>query len=369
MEYIIIAHAAVIIVLLTVLIIRSGKKQDLDGATKTDIAESEHRTRDELERSRRELSENLAKVSDSVQRLQTEMLKSQSDSNQKLFSALVNQTDKMNTNLVNQTDKMSDTLEKSVTKLQQSNEEKLEKMRETVDEKLTSTLSKRLETSFKTVGEQLESVHKSIGEMNKLTGDVSDLKRVLTNVKARGTWAEVQLGNILEQTLTSEQYAENVSIKGNLERVEYAVKIPSKEKDGEFVWLPIDSKFPQEDYIRLQEASDRADKAEVEAAAKALERRIKEEAKTISSLYIEVPKTTDFAIMFLPTEGLYAEVLRMPGLAEDIQNNYRVMIAGPTTVTAFLNTLKMGFRTIAIDKKASEVWRVLGAAKTQYEKF
>ncbi|MBQ8533612.1 MAG: DNA recombination protein RmuC [Clostridia bacterium] len=358
MDYILVGLCSVIIILLIVLIVKGGKKETSDGVTKTDLADLERRTRDEMERSRRETSDNMTKLSENVSKLQTEMLKNQSESSERML-----------TNLVHQTEKMNSTLQTSVQSMQRSNEEKLEKMRETVDEKLTATLTQRLDSSFKTVGEQLESVHKSIGEMNKLTGDVSDLKRVLTNVKARGTWAEVQLGNILEQTLTFDQYETNVSIKGNSERVEFAVKIPSKEKDGAFIWLPIDSKFPQEDYIRLQEASDRADKDAVDAAAKALERRIKEEARTIKNLYIDVPKTTNFAIMFLPTEGLYAEVLRRPGLSEDIQNNYNVMIAGPTTITAFLNTLQMGFRTIAIDKKASEVWKVLGAAKTQYEKF
>ncbi len=358
MDYILIGLCCIIVILLTVLIIKSGKKEQTDQVTKNDLAELERRTRDEMERSRRETSDNMSKLSENVSKLQTEMLKNQSESSERMLTNLVTQTEKMNT-----------TLQVSVQSMQRSNEEKLEKMRETVDEKLTATLTQRLDSSFKTVGEQLESVHKSIGEMNKLTGDVSDLKRVLTNVKARGTWAEVQLGNILEQTLTFDQYETNVSIKGNSERVEFAVKIPSKEKDGAFIWLPIDSKFPQEDYIRLQEASDRADKEAVDAAAKALERRIKEESRTIKNLYIDVPKTTNFAIMFLPTEGLYAEVLRRPGLSEDIQNNFNVMIAGPTTITAFLNTLQMGFRTIAIDKKASEVWKVLGAAKTQYEKF
>ncbi len=268
-----------------------------------------------------------------------------------------------------QNEKITQTLSDSVDKLQQSNEKKLDQMRETVDEKLTSTLTKRLDSSFKVVGEQLENVHKSLGEMKELAGGVNDLQRVLTNVKARGTWAEVQLGSILEQTLTADQYAANVSTKDDGKRVEFAVKIPSKQDDDSFIWLPIDSKFPQEDYLRLADAAERADKEGVEAAGKALERRIKEEAKTISDLYINVPKTTNFAILFLATEGLYAEVLRRPGLAEELQTKYRIMICGPTTITAFLNTLRMGFKTIALDKRAADVWKVLGAAKTQYEKF
>jgi DNA recombination protein RmuC len=242
-------------------------------------------------------------------------------------------------------------------------------MRQTVDEKLTSTLNQRLDSSFKLVGEQLKDVHKSLGEMKELASDVSDLQRVLTNVKARGTWAEVQLGNILEQTLTNDQYQRNVSPKNNNEMVEYAIKIPSRDKSDSYVWLPIDSKFPQEDYMRLCDATEKADKAGVEEATKALERRIKDEAAKISRQYINVPVTTDFAIMFLPTEGLYAEILRRPGLAEEIQTKHRVMVCGPTTITAFLNTLRMGFRTIALDKRASEVWKVLGAVKMQYDNF
>jgi len=234
---------------------------------------------------------------------------------------------------------------------------------------LTDTLSRRLDSSFRAVGEQLNKVYESLGKMQELSGGVTDLQRLLTNVKARGTWAEVRLGEILEQILTAEQYEQNVSVKGNMERVEFAIKIPSKDKEGDYVYLPIDSKFPQEDYLRLSAAAETGDKEMVEQCAKALERVVKSEAATINKLYIDVPKTTDFAIMFLPTEGLYAEVLRRQGLVEEIQSKYRVMICGPTTITAFLNTLRMGFRTIALDRRAAEVWAVLGAAKQQYERF
>ncbi len=298
---------------------------------------------DEFSRNRQETSERLKEVNELVREIQATNYK--------------------------QNEKIVATLTESVEKLQQSNEKKLDQMRETVDEKLTSTLTKRLDSSFKVVGEQLENVHKSLGEMKELAGGVSDLQRVLTNVKARGTWAEVQLGNILEQTLTADQYACNVSTKEDGKRVEFAIKIPSKQDDDSFIWLPIDSKFPQEDYIRLSEAAERADKDGVEAAAKALERRVKEEAKTISDLYINVPHTTNFAILFLATEGLYAEVLRRPGLCEELQTKYKIMVCGPTTITAFLNTLRMGFRTIALDKRAADVWKVLGAAKAQYDTF
>ena len=268
-----------------------------------------------------------------------------------------------------QNERVNATLSENITKMQESNEKKLEAMRQTVDEKLTATLKERLDVSFKNVSQNLENVYKSLGEMKELAGGVSDLQRVLTNVKARGTWAEVQLGNILEQTLTPDQYETNVSIKNNGQMVEYAIKIPSRDDDGKFVLLPIDSKFPQEDYIRLSDAAEKADKEGVEKYSKELEKRIREEAVKIQRLYIEVPLTTDFAILFLPTEGLYAEILKRPGLVERIQNENRIMICGPSTITAFLNTLRMGFRTIAIDKRATEVWRVLGATKTQYDQF
>lgn len=284
----------------------------------------------------------------------------------KEMNTLIREIQDMN---VKQSEKTNKILAEEVQKLQESNEKKLDQMRQTVDEKLNETLTKRLDSSFKTVGDQLNNVYKSLGEMKELATDVNDLQRALTNVKTRGTWAEAQLGNILEQTLTNEQFERNVSIKKDGTVVEFAVKIPSRDKDGAFVYLPIDSKFPQEDYLRICEAAENADKAGVDAAVKNLANVIKNEAQKIAKLYIDVPQTTDFAIMFLATEGLYAEALRIPGLCEEIQNKHRVMICGPTTVTAFLNTLRMGFRTIAIDKRASEVWKVLGAAKSQYENF
>ena len=270
-------------------------------------------------------------------------------------------------------EKQTKDINEAIGKMQESNEKKLEEMRSTVDEKLTKTLNTRLNESFETVSKQLGAVYRSLGEMQKISGDVTTsvqgLNRVLTNVKSRGTWAEVQLGNILEQTLTKDQYDCNVSTKNDTKRVEFAVKIPSREKDGETVWLPIDSKFPQEDYIRICEAAEKADNEALEAAQKALEQNIKNQAKTIAELYINVPKTTDFAIMFLATEGLYSEVLRRPGLCEEIQNKYRIMICGPTTITAFLNTLNVGFRTIALNKKTTEIQKTLSAVSSQYDLF
>ena len=317
----------------------------------------------------RQLMQTLATHQKELNRLEQENQEKTNAILKEMYAVNLRQSEKLHEVLTEQSRALNQTLTEVVGKLQESNEKKLDEMRTTVDEKLTSTLTQRLDSSFKTVGDQLKQVYHSLGEMKELASGVSDLQRVLTNVKARGTWAEVQLGNILEQTLTSDQYERNVSIKNNGEMVEFAVKIPSRDDDGSIVWLPIDSKFPQEDYLRIYDAADHADKASLEEAAKALERTIKTEAATISKLYIDVPHTTDFAILFLATEGLYAEVLRRPGLVEELQNKYRVMVCGPTTITAFLNTLRMGFRTIALDKRAAEVWKVLGAAKTQYETF
>jgi DNA recombination protein RmuC len=257
--------------------------------------------------------------------------------------------------------------------MQADNASKLEEMRKTVDEKLHATLEQRLGDSFKLVSERLEQVHRGLGEMQTLAAGVGDLKKVLTNVKTRGTWGEVQLEALLDQVLTAEQYEKNIATrpKSN-ERVEFAIRLPGREMgedDNRPVWLPIDAKFPMEDYQRLLEAQDRADPLAVEIAAKALEMRLRDEAKKIRDKYVEPPYTTDFAILYLPIEGLYAEALRRPGLAEALQRDWRVSIAGPTTLAALLNSLQMGFRTLAIEKRSSEVWGVLGAIKTEFGKF
>jgi len=261
------------------------------------------------------------------------------------------------------------TIETRLDAIRRENTEQLEKIRVTVDEKLQSTLEKRLGESFKQVSDRLEAVYKGLGEMQALAAGVGDLKRVLTNVKSRGTWGEVQLEALLEQTLTREQYEKNVATKpGSRANVEFAIRLPGHEGQSQ-VWLPVDSKFPVEDYERLVNAAERADPQAVEEAAKALEARIRLEARAIHDKYVDPPATTDFAIMFLPTEGLYAEVLRRPGLADAIQRDFRVSIAGPTTLSALLNSLQMGFRTLAIEKRSSEVWVVLGAVKTEFGKF
>ncbi len=261
------------------------------------------------------------------------------------------------------------TVEARLESLQKDNAEKLEKMRATVDEKLHETLEKRLGESFKQVADRLEQVHKGLGEMQSLAVGVGDLKRVLTNVKSRGTWGEVQLGALLEQTLTREQYDTNVATKpGSRDRVEYAIRLPGRD-GGAPVWLPVDSKFPVEDYERLVLAADRADPQAVEEAARALEMRLRNEARAIRDKYVDPPATTDFAILFLPTEGLFAEALRRPGLTDALQREFRVTLAGPTTLSAMLNSLQMGFRTLAIEKRSSEVWTVLGAVKTEFGRF
>ncbi|GFZ91601.1 DNA recombination protein RmuC [Dyella caseinilytica] len=261
------------------------------------------------------------------------------------------------------------TLETRLGAMQQDNAAKLEQMRATVDEKLQSTLETRLGHSFKLVSERLEAVQRGLGEMQSLASGVGDLKRVLSNVKTRGILGEMQLAALLEQMLTPEQYASNVAtVPGSDDRVEFAVRLPGSDRDHH-VWLPIDAKFPSEDYERLLDAQQQADMEAVERAALSLERHIRDEAKTIRAKYIAPPATTDFAILFLPTEGLYAEIIRRPGLFESLQREQRVIIAGPTTLSALLNSLQMGFRTLAIQQRSSEVWQLLGAVKNEFGKF
>jgi DNA recombination protein RmuC len=270
------------------------------------------------------------------------------------------------------------TLEQRLKDIEANNATKLEEMRRTVDEKLHATLEQRLGESFKLVSDRLEQVHRGLGEMQTLAAGVGDLKKVLTNVKTRGTWGEVQLETLLEQMLTADQYAKNVAtVPKSNERVEFAIKLPGRAMNGNGegatpgapIWLPIDAKFPREDYERLIDAQERADPVSVEEASRALEARVRGEARTIAEKYVAPPHTTDFALLFLPTEGLYAEVLRRPGLTDQLQRDYRVTVAGPTTLTALLNSLQMGFRTLAIEKRSSEVWQVLGAVKTEFGKF
>ena len=263
-----------------------------------------------------------------------------------------------------------ETLEQQLAQLQQTNSAKLDEMRKTVDEKLQTTLETRLGESFKQVADRLEQVHKGLGEMQSLAVGVGNLQRVLTNVKTRGVFGEVQLEALLEQVLTTDQYAKQVETKPRSgQRVDFAIRFPGRGDDGSPVWLPIDAKFPRDDYERLLDAHERADAAAVELAGKALEARIRSEAKSIAENYLAAPHTTDFAILFLPVESLYAEVLRRPGLMDAIQRQHRVTLAGPTTLLAMLNSLHMGFRTLALEQQASEVWKVLGAVKTEFERY
>jgi DNA recombination protein RmuC len=263
-----------------------------------------------------------------------------------------------------------ETLEKQLAQLQLTNSAKLDEMRKTVDEKLQTTLETRLGESFKQVAERLEQVHKGLGEMQTLAQGVGDLKHLLTNVKTRGIFGEAQLSALLEQVLTVDQYAAQVVTRpGGKNPVDFAIKLPGRSDSGEPLWLPIDAKFPNEDYERLLDAQQRADAVGAESAGKALEVRIRLEARSISEKYIAPPHTTDFAILFLPTEGLYAEVLRRPGLMESLHRDHRITLAGPTTLLAMLNSLQMGFRTLALEKRSSEVWQVLGAVKTEFGKF
>lgn len=328
-----------------------------------------HRIRLENQNSNKEIREDVKKSLDDMSTRIDNMNKGNFEHREKMNEMLVTMSEKN----AEQSDKQNKTLELSIAKMQESNEKKLEEMRVTVDEKLQSTLTTRLDSSFKTVATQLENLHKSLGEMQTLstgvTENVTALNRVLTNVKARGTWAEVQLEGILDQTIPN-MYEKNLAtVPGSLDRVEFAIRIPSSEKDGKDIFLPVDSKFPMEDYVRLCDAADRADADAVKIARKELEKRVVEEAKTITK-YIHVPDTTPFAILYLATEGLYAEIASSrTGLPEKLQNDYNIMIAGPSTITALLNSLSMGFKTIAINEKANEVREILGAAKAQYERF
>lgn len=272
---------------------------------------------------------------------------------------------------VEKLDRINETVESRLRKLQEDSARQLDLVRVTVDEKLHDTLEKRLGDSFQIVSERLELVHRGLGEMQSLAAGVGDLKRVLSNVKTRGTFGEIQLGSLLQQILTREQYEINVATKkGSGNRVEFAIRLPGRDDSQECaVWLPIDAKFPQEDYLRLLEAQERADSAKVEETSKQLERSVREMARNVRDKYLDPPNTTDFAILFLPTEGLYAEVLRRTGLIEVLQREYKVIITGPTTLAALLNSLQMGFRTLAIEKRTSEVWSLLGAVKTEFARF
>ena len=315
---------------------------------------------------RKELNDSLKSFSDRF----SDNVKEFNALQKEKFNELTNAEEKLRNETNKKLDEIRQSVEKKLASIQEDNTKKLEEMRITVDEKLHTTLEKRLGESFKLVSERLEQVHKGLGEMQTLVVGVGDLKKVLTNIKTRGTWGEIQLEALVDQILTPEQYEKNVLTKPNSSaRVEFAIRLPGRDDSGSPVWLPIDAKFPMEDYQRLIEAQELADIPAIDAAGKALETRIKNEAKLIRDKYIEPPHTTDFAILYLPTEGLYAEVLRRPGLSDYVQRASRVNIAGPTTLAAMLNSLQMGFQTLAIEKRSSEVWTLLGAVKTEFGKF
>ena len=361
--------AALIVGLLILILGRLSRNRKAN--TEKILREEFRSNRQEATDSARSLREEVAKTqkdaNDSVIRIIGEMNKSQQTRLDAVEHRIKDLSDKNETRI----GQLRDTLDTRMKNLQDSNDKKLEQMRHTVDEKLQSTLEKRLGDSFKIVSERLEAVQRGLGEMQNLATGVGDLKRVLTNVKARGTWGEVQLGAILEQMLAPEQYEKNVRVRPESgEEVEFAIRLPGAGPDkAESVWLPIDAKFPQEDYQRLLNATETADTDAVEQSMKSLTRAIEVSAKNIAEKYIVPPATTDFAIMFLPTEGLYAEVLRQPGLLEKLQHTHRVVVAGPTTLSAILNSLRMGFRTLAIEKRSSEVWQILAAVKTEFGKF
>ena len=330
---------------------------------------------------RQELTQNLATFQQSLVQQGAEATRTQNTQidafgqqlallQKTLSDTLTNQLSGLSESNARRMSEVRETLEKQLAQLQTTNAAKLDEMRATVDEKLQTTLQARLGESFKQVADRLEQVHKGLGEMQTLAAGVGDLKHLLTNVKTRGIFGEAQLAALLEQVFVPDQYAVQVATRpGSKNVVDFAIKLPGRSDNGEPLWLPIDAKFPNEDYERLLDAQGRADVAGAEAAGKALEVRIRLEAKSIVDKYVEPPHTTDFAILFLPTEGLYAEVLRRPGLMEALQREHRVTLAGPTTLLAMLSSLQMGFRTLALEKRSSEVWQVLGAVKTEFGKF
>ncbi|HEX9195160.1 MAG TPA: DNA recombination protein RmuC [Azonexus sp.] len=372
-----------IIVLLAVVLLRGSRRGEdearlraLQDAQERGLERLERELREELARGRREDAEEAFR--DREERAQSATLLSQAVTTQvgqfgsgqsERLEAFARELNRFSLGLDERFERLKMTVESRLTAIQADNAGKLDEMRRTVDEKLHATLEQRLGESFKLVSERLEQVHRGLGEMQSLAAGVGDLKRVLSNVKTRGTWGEVQLSALLEQLLTADQFAANVATRPDSgERVDFAIRLPGKG-DGAVVWLPIDAKFPIEDYQRLIDAQERGEAALVEEASKAIEVRLKAEARSIRDKYVAPPHTTDFALLYLPTEGLYAEALRRPGLADSLQRDFRVSLAGPTTLAALLNSLQMGFRTLAIEQRSAEVWAVLGAVKTEFGKF
>lgn len=353
--------------LLVVLIMRSSASSRGGDAVQGELRAG----REEASRAARETREELTTALNAANTTLSANLSALGDVQRSQLDTLNKQLKELGDSNSQSLERVRTTFDSRIRELQEGNEKKLDEMRKTVDEKLHDTLEKRLGESFKLVSERLEAVQRGLGEMQSLATGVGDLKRVLTNVKARGTWAEVQLGALLEQILTPAQFARNVQTKqDSRELVEFAIRLPGPKDEPETcVWLPVDSKFPQEDYIRLQDAAERGDADAVQKATDALARSIRVQAQSISSKYVCPPHTTDFAIMFLPTEGLYAEVLRHPSLSDELQHKHHIVIAGPTTLAALLSSLRMGFQTLAIEQQSAEVWKILAAVKTEFGKF
>ena len=383
MEIIALLLSSLSLALLVVLLLKNSKTNEgaIIDATRTllqyELKENRTELSVALKENREELSNGLGKLTARLEEKLgqiSEGLNNNAKENRKeLTDSLKAFSDTFRENVKNFNDLQKQKFETMATKqdeLVKSTEEKLEKMRETVDEKLHKTLEERLGQSFKLVSERLEAVQKGLGEMQSLANGVGDLKKVLSNVKTRGVLGEIQLGNILEQIMAPEQYEANVKTKHNSnDHVEFAIKLPGKDDNGKEVYLPIDAKFPQEDYVRLQTAYDEGDTTKIDSANRALVQSIKKFAKDIRDKYIDPPNTTDFGIMFLPIEGLFAEVVRQPEVVALLQREYKIIVTGPTTLAAMLNSLQMGFKTLAIQKRSSEVWQILGAVKTEFGKF
>ena len=384
MEIIAIILSALCLVLLVVLLLKSGKTdtttsiiEAMRGLLKNELKENRTELSAALKENREELSGGLDKLTQKLEeklsQISDGLNKNAKDNREELTQSLKSFSDVFSKNVKDFNDLQKQKFDAMATKqdeLVKSTELKLEKMRETVDEKLHKTLEERLGQSFKMVSERLEAVQKGLGEMQNLANGVGDLKKVLSNVKTRGVLGEIQLGNILEQIMAPEQYDANVKTKqGSNDHVEFAIKLPGKDDHGKQVYLPIDAKFPQEDYVRLQTAYDEGDVAGVDTANRALVQSIKKFAKDIRDKYIDPPNTTDFGIMFLPIEGLFAEVVRQPKVVALLQREYKIIVTGPTTLAAMLNSLQMGFKTLAIQKRSSEVWQILGAVKKQFGEF
>ncbi|MGV7209007.1 DNA recombination protein RmuC [Oxalobacteraceae bacterium A2-2] len=369
--YVLLALAVAVLALQAALLLR---RRGADGAVAERIERVEREVRLQLQATAQAAGVASAQQFEAMRRqIESQALSGREEQARslKLFADSTNQTlARLAESHAQRMQEVRATLEQKIRELQADNGQRLEEMRKTVDEKLHTTLETRLSESFRQVSERLERVHQGLGEMQQLALGVGDLKRVLTNVKARGTWGEVQLEMLLEQVLTPDQYGKNVeTIAGSGARVEFALKLPGQAERGAPVWMPIDAKFPKEQYERLLDAADRADADGVAAAGRELEKAVRTEAKTIAEKYLAPPHTTDFAILFLPTEGLYAEVMRRPGLADELQRTQRISIAGPSTLAALLNSLQMGFRSLALERRSSEVWQVLGAVKTEFAKF